>query len=370
MTFASMMFPQKFFSKHQFISTALAVTASVAAVAGFVYAATTIGTNVSVDGNLTVSGSAATSTFSTGGLAVGTNQFVIQQTSGSVGLGTTTPDHILTVEAGNTNSQGLAVDGYLGSQGLLQNSLNNGMYFTLLNTTGTNTHLFRSYGDSYINSGNLGVGTTSPWGLLSVNPNALAAGTPQFVVGSSTQTSFVVTNSGNVGIGTAAPGNGLGIEQSIPNISRVDLTNANTSDNVRAGFIARASTATGVIDVFGAGNTGTMLGFANANVVDFQAVNSSALVVRTTSAAPIVFGTNSSERMRILSGGDIGIGTTTPYSRFHVSQGASATTTVNFGEVGSATSKACFNTKNVSGADISFYFSAANALVIENNLCR
>lgn len=360
------MFSQKFFSKHQFISAALAVTASVAAVAGFVYAATNIGTNVSVDGNLTVSGTSATSTFSTGGLAVGTSQFVVQQNSGKVGIGTATPssswtaNKILEIEDPDVATLVLHDTGQASEYNI--GALSDQLRFL--------------YGSiallSLRNDGNAGVATTSPWGLLSVNPNALAAGTPQFVVGSSTQTSFVVTNSGDIGIGTAAPGKGLAIEQNIPNISRVDLTNANTSDNVRAGFIARASTATGVIDVYGAGNTNTtaMLGFANANVVDFQAVNSSALVVRTTSAAPVVFGTNSSERMRILSGGDIGIGTTTPYSRFHVSQGASATTTVNFGEVGSATSKACFNTKNVSGADISFYFSAANALVIENNLCR
>src|SRR3990167_3185445 len=38
------------------------------------------------------------------------------------------------------------------------------------------------------------------------------------------------------------------------------------------------------------------------------------------------------------------------------SKGASATTTVNFGEIGDSTSHACFNTKNTDGNDISFYF--------------
>ena len=50
-----------------------------------------------------------------------------------------------------------------------------------------------------------GIGTTTPWGLLSVNANALGAGVPQFVVGSSTGTKLVVANGGNVGVGTTSP---------------------------------------------------------------------------------------------------------------------------------------------------------------------
>ncbi|KKT59753.1 MAG: hypothetical protein UW53_C0008G0036 [Candidatus Giovannonibacteria bacterium GW2011_GWA1_44_25] len=56
-------------------------------------------------------------------------------------------------------------------------------------------------------TGALGIGTTSPWGLLSVNPDGISG--PAFVVGSSTATNFIVTNGGNVGIGTAAPTAGL-----------------------------------------------------------------------------------------------------------------------------------------------------------------
>ena len=51
------------------------------------------------------------------------------------------------------------------------------------------------------------------------------------------------------------------------------------------------------------------------------------------------------------------------------SKGASATTTVNFGEVGDASSHACFNTKNTDGDDISFYF-VGTQMVVENNSCN
>lgn len=51
------------------------------------------------------------------------------------------------------------------------------------------------------------------------------------------------------------------------------------------------------------------------------------------------------------------------------SGGPSATTTINFGTVGDNTSRACFNTKNTDGDDISFYF-VGTSMVIENNNCR
>ncbi|OGC80570.1 hypothetical protein A2943_03515 [Candidatus Adlerbacteria bacterium RIFCSPLOWO2_01_FULL_51_16] len=51
------------------------------------------------------------------------------------------------------------------------------------------------------------------------------------------------------------------------------------------------------------------------------------------------------------------------------SKGASATTTVNFGEIGDSTSHACFNTKNTDGNDISFYF-VGTSMVVENNICQ
>jgi hypothetical protein len=54
-------------------------------------------------------------------------------------------------------------------------------------------------------SGYVGIGTSTPWGSLSVNPNNLAAGMPEFVVGSAAGTNFLVDSSGKVGIGTAVP---------------------------------------------------------------------------------------------------------------------------------------------------------------------
>ncbi|MCK9581665.1 MAG: hypothetical protein M0Q92_14635, partial [Methanoregula sp.] len=58
--------------------------------------------------------------------------------------------------------------------------------------------------------GNVGIGTSTPWGLLSINPSGITG--PAFVIGSSTATNFVVTNGGNVGIGTTTPWGKLAVE--------------------------------------------------------------------------------------------------------------------------------------------------------------
>ncbi|MFA6095982.1 MAG: tail fiber domain-containing protein, partial [Candidatus Paceibacterota bacterium] len=49
----------------------------------------------------------------------------------------------------------------------------------------------------------VGIGTTTPWGKLAVNP--VAGDANQFVIGSSTRTSFIVNPAGNIGIGTTTP---------------------------------------------------------------------------------------------------------------------------------------------------------------------
>jgi hypothetical protein len=61
-------------------------------------------------------------------------------------------------------------------------------------------------------SGNVGFGTTTPWGFHAINPNGVTG--PEFVIGSSTKTDFIVTNSGNVGIGTSSPSTALSVNGS------------------------------------------------------------------------------------------------------------------------------------------------------------
>lgn len=75
-------------------------------------------------------------------------------------------------------------------------------------TTPTGTNYWTLSGNNIFNNNNsgngfVGVGSSTPWAQLSVNPNGITG--PAFAVGSSTATNFVVLNNGNIGIGTTSP---------------------------------------------------------------------------------------------------------------------------------------------------------------------
>jgi hypothetical protein len=68
--------------------------------------------------------------------------------------------------------------------------------------------------------------------------------------------------------------------------------------------------------------------------------------------------------------GSLGIGTSTPQGKLQVTAGANATTTVTIGELGLTSSKGCVNINASDGSASSFYVNAAHQLVVEANYCR
>ncbi len=79
----------------------------------------------------------------------------------------------------------------------------------------------------------VGIGTTTPWGQLSVNPDALGSGVPEFVIGSSTKTRFIVTGNGGIGIGTTSPYGKFSIRTD-GNTAAVAFNISNTNNSARA----------------------------------------------------------------------------------------------------------------------------------------
>jgi hypothetical protein len=132
-------------------------------------------------------------------------------------------------------------------------------------------------------TGNVGVGTSTPWAKLAVNGNAGQTG-PIFAVATTssafaTSTAFLIDSNGNVGIGTNNPSSSLYVVG-----NRVQLVNAGNSGEGQLHFSSTAS------DTYLTGNN--TLGFT--------------------------FYTNSSEKFKIADDGTIGIATSTPWGKLSI----------------------------------------------------
>ena len=86
---------------------------------------------------------------------------------------------------------------------------NIGLYIPSVTGGTSNYGIYNSSGANDYFSGNVGIGTTTPWGILSVGAPVAGSQSPLFVVASSTPTAtttvFIINASNNVGIGTTTP---------------------------------------------------------------------------------------------------------------------------------------------------------------------
>ena len=146
--------------------------------------------------------------------------------AGNVGIGTTSPTSELHIEASD-NPNLLITRAGVNKVLLGDSGSNNGGDLLLYNTSGTLTTLIRSGSNSYLNGGNVGIGTTSPGGKLEVDGTYgdLKIGDPSVgtqityydttrILMNSTDIKFytnsltermTIESNGNVGIGTDSP---------------------------------------------------------------------------------------------------------------------------------------------------------------------
>jgi hypothetical protein len=256
-------------------------------------------------------------------------------TAGRVGIGTTTPQKSLEITS-NTQYDGLRISN--GSNKVaqligLQNGNDAG--YLLLYDNDTLTTLINTVGNSYIQGGNLGIGTNNPGESLYVVGNINATGDIcitggnclSTVSGSSggagwTNTSTDTYTMLDVGIGTSSPGGLLDVTFGTNNhITFQNTSTGNADDFVSGlgsiGFSRATDGALGLAGIYAYEGTD---GATQPNL----AIGARGDLVLVAGAAGNVFSAN--EIVRIDgSSGNVGIGTTSPNSKLHVSGNSNIT---------------------------------------------
>jgi hypothetical protein len=273
--------------------------------------------------------------------------------SGNVGIGTTSPTHKLDIsgtgvilggvnagtsaQAGRfTNTGGDLIWGIDSSAGqsVITGTVKSSPYasvFGTVNSTVLQLATNNSVAMTIDTSGKVGIGTTSPTGplhvqftgdkALKVETTSASSGVARIqAVGPGTQAQIGLewredlgmaliqtgksNNSpnlgilaGNVGIGTASPSFALDVSSSTPDLSRVSVHPQTGTEYA----LFQASNTAGTFYLGIDRSDGTGFGGGNNAAVLYNGANS-----------PMQFYTNGAERIRILSGGSVGIGTTTP----------------------------------------------------------
>lgn len=225
-------------------------------------------------------------------------------TGGNIGIGTTSPGSKLTVLGqgiaplswGDTSELGRLT--FIGSTPVV--TALSGDLVVARTSALTETARFTS-------TGNVGIGTATPSSKLHIS------GTGALLNVSNQTHSFLFVNetSGNVGIGTTKTQSKLHIQ----NGAALAITD---TSGIRTGFTSQNDVDKYVqMESRGSAEPGTLFGLNLTNLSYVRSTGDS-LAIGTSVASPLVFGTGDNERMRIVSGGNVGIGTTNPQQKLEV----------------------------------------------------
>ncbi|MES2216755.1 MAG: hypothetical protein V4481_05700, partial [Patescibacteria group bacterium] len=198
----------------------------------------------------------------------------------NMGISTTSPYAKLSVTSTDVASTTLAIAPVAGQTGNI---------IDIYRLSGNLDHVLTT-------SGRFGLGTTTPYAMLSVNATT---GVPSFAIGSTTGTSFIVDKTQNVGIGSSTPGTLLSLGNTGANTINISATATSTFGsgiNINTGCFAISGVC---LSTSGGGGSGTV-NSGTTGQFPYYAANGTTL----TATSSIFVTTNQT----------IGIGTTTPIS--------------------------------------------------------
>jgi trimeric autotransporter adhesin len=288
----------------------------------------------------------------------GTNEyFRVSQSNGYLGLGTSSPTANLTVLRGGT----VVTPGY-GTTLLVQNNATTISNSRIGIISGSDSYGMIDFGDAdaveeggieywhslnmlsfrtnntqhrmvISSSGNVGIGTTSPTEKLEVNGNITVGSATDvvkanriygiagdfYIHGSSN--SFKVIGSGgtsDVKLTVDGLNGGVGIGTTTPNKLLQIYSTAGASMSVQTNSVA--DTASWIYLGNDVDNTVAGIGLGTSGYTRYGGAYS--LNIYNRVSAPITFLTDASEKMRITSSGNVGIGTTTPDNKLVVYNGS------------------------------------------------
>jgi len=262
----------------------------------------------------------------------------IKYNSGNVGIGTTSPSGRLHVKSSGLSSYPFLIQRAANTNNIFyifEDADGDGVA-TLENSSGAANAQLHSNGVSYFNGGNVGIGTTSPGGALDVvtgggtNVTTYAYGldTKVAAIGAWARSNRIYNSNytaSTVFFGAIGGASSLTYAYwSVGDPATADPSGYSTSNgiflnssaNVGIGTTSPSYKLDTSGDIRSTGNIRSNNGTVD-NILSWT--SEPAGVVGTLSNHPETFWTNGSEKMRITSAGNVGIGAPAPASKLHIS---------------------------------------------------